>query len=94
MKECQALIFATTRELAQQAQKFVMALGDYMEIIVHACAGETAGRDDIRTHQSDVHIVVGTPGRVFEMINLQTFRLNSIKQFFLDEADEIIWRVF
>jgi translation initiation factor 4A len=62
LKECQALILAPTRELAQQIQKVVLALGDYMDIAVHACVGGTAVRDDIRTLQGGVHIVVGTPG--------------------------------
>ena len=94
LKECQALILAPTRELAQQIQKVVLALGDYMDIAVHACVGGTAVRDDIRTLQNGVHIVVGTPGRVFDMINRRSLRLDSIRQFFLDEADEMLSRGF
>jgi len=94
LRECQALILAPTRELAQQIQKVVIALGDYMNIEVHACVGGTAVRDDIRTLQAGVHIVVGTPGRVFDMINRRALRLDSIRQFFLDEADEMLSRGF
>jgi translation initiation factor 4A len=94
LKECQSLILAPTRELAQQIQKVVIALGDYMSIIVHACVGGTAVRDDIRTLQSGVHVVVGTPGRVHDMINRRALRLDSIRQFFLDEADEMLSRGF
>ncbi len=68
-KGCQALILAPTRELAQQIQKVVTALGDYMHVKCHACVGGTNVRDDIRILQDGVHIVVGTPGRVFDMIN-------------------------
>jgi len=94
VRECQSLILAPTRELAQQIQKVVVALGDYMDVIVHACVGGTAVRDDIRTLQDGVHIVVGTPGRVFDMINRRALRLDSIRQFFLDEADEMLSRGF
>jgi len=94
LRECQALILAPTRELAQQIQKVVIALGDYMEVQVHACVGGTAVRDDIRTLQAGVHIVVGTPGRVYDMINRRALRLDSIKQFMLDEADEMLSRGF
>jgi len=94
LRECQSLILAPTRELAQQIQKVVLALGDYMEIQVHACVGGTAVRDDIRTLQAGVHIVVGTPGRVADMINRRALRLDSIRQFFLDEADEMLSRGF
>jgi translation initiation factor 4A len=51
LQECQALVLAPTRELAQQIVKVVRALGDYMNIQVHACVGGTAVRDDIRTLQ-------------------------------------------
>jgi len=94
LRECQSLILAPTRELAQQIQKVVIALGDYMDVQVHACVGGTAVRDDIRTLQGGVHIVVGTPGRVYDMINRRALRLDSIKQFFLDEADEMLSRGF
>merc|ERR1719188_677781 len=65
-----------------------------MNIEVHACVGGTAVRDDIRTLQSGVHVVVGTPGRVYDMINRRALRLEFIKQFFLDEADEMLSRGF
>jgi len=94
LRECQSLILAPTRELAQQIQKVVIALGDYMDLQVHACVGGTAVRDDIRTLQAGVHVVVGTPGRVYDMINRRALRLDSIKQFFLDEADEMLSRGF
>eukprot|EP00611_Tribonema_gayanum_P029569 TRINITY_DN7955_c0_g1_i2.p1 TRINITY_DN7955_c0_g1~~TRINITY_DN7955_c0_g1_i2.p1 ORF type:complete len:154 (-),score=50.53 TRINITY_DN7955_c0_g1_i2:1779-2240(-) len=51
LQECQALVLAPTRELAQQIVKVVRAIGDYMNIQVHACVGGTAVRDDIRTLQ-------------------------------------------
>lgn len=94
LNDCQALILAPTRELAQQIQKVVLALGDYMDIKVHACVGGTAVRDDIRTLQAGVHVVVGTPGRVSDMINRRALRLDNIRQFFLDEADEMLSRGF
>jgi len=94
VQECQALILAPTRELACQIQKVVLALGDYMDIKVHACVGGTAVRDDIRTLQAGVHVVVGTPGRVNDMITRRALRLDSMKQFFLDEADEMLSRGF
>jgi len=93
-RDCQSLILAPTRELAQQIQKVVLALGDYMDIQVHACVGGTAVRDDIRTLQQGVHVVVGTPGRVYDMINRRALRLDHIRQFFLDEADEMLSRGF
>jgi len=94
MSATQALILAPTRELAQQIQKVCVALGDYMKIVIHACVGGTAVREDIRALQEGVHVVVGTPGRVFDMINRGALRLDNCKLFCLDEADEMLSRGF
>lgn len=93
--ECQALVLAPTRELAQQIQKVMMALGDYMGAQCHACIGGTVVREDIHKLQSStVHVVVGTPGRVHDMINRRALDPKSIKMFVLDEADEMLSRGF
>jgi len=94
LRECQALILAPTRELAQQIQKVVMSLGDYMGAQCHACIGGTSVREDMRKLDVGQHIVVGTPGRVFDMISRKVLRPNDIKQFVLDEADEMLSRGF
>lgn len=92
--KCQAMLLAPTRELAQQIHKVVLALGDYMRIKAHACVGGTAIRDDVRYLQDGVHVVVGTPGRVFDMINRSVLKLDHLKLFVLDEADEMLSRGF
>lgn len=92
--EAQALILAPTRELAQQIQKVVLALGDYLGVKCHSCIGGTKVRDDISKLQSGVHVVVGTPGRVYDMICRSVLKPNTIKIFVLDEADEMLSRGF
>jgi len=94
LSECQALILAPTRELAQQIQKVVLALGDYLNVRCHACIGGTRVRDDISKLQSGVHVVVGTPGRVYDMLCRRVLRPDYIKIFILDEADEMLSRGF
>jgi len=94
LTEAQALILAPTRELAQQIQKVVLALGDYLSVRCHACIGGTRVRDDISKLQSGVHIVVGTPGRVYDMLCRRVLRPDHIKMFILDEADEMLSRGF
>ena len=94
IKGTQALILAPTRELAQQIQKVVIALGDYMNIECHACVGGTNVREDMAKLQEGCHVVVGTPGRVFDMINRRAFRTDNVKIFCLDEADEMLSRGF
>ncbi|XP_022668616.1 eukaryotic initiation factor 4A-I-like isoform X2 [Varroa jacobsoni] len=92
--QCQALILAPTRELAQQIQKVVIALGDYMSAKCHACIGGTNVKDDIRNLEKGMHVVVGTPGRVYDMIQRRALRTDSIRMFVLDEADEMLSRGF
>ncbi|KXJ24965.1 eukaryotic initiation factor 4A-I [Exaiptasia diaphana] len=91
----QALVLAPTRELAQQTQKVVLALGDYMHARCHACIGGTKVSEDImKLGQYVNHIVVGTPGRVQDMITRNHLNTNDIKMFVLDEADEMLSRGF
>ena len=53
-----------------QIQKVVMALGDYMGASCHACIGGTNVRAEVQKLQLEApHIIVGTPGRVFDMLN-------------------------
>ncbi|KAJ6924364.1 hypothetical protein NC652_017605 [Populus alba x Populus x berolinensis] len=92
--ECQALVLAPTRELAQQIEKVMRALGDYLGVKVHACVGGTSVREDQRILSAGVHVVVGTPGRVFDMLRRQSLRPDYIKMFVLDEADEMLSRGF
>lgn len=94
LRECQALVLAPTRELAQQIYSVVNMIGDFMNIKVHACVGGTGVREDMRILQAGVHVVVGTPGRVFDMISRNILRLNSMQTFVLDEADEMLSRGF
>lgn len=91
---CQALVLAPTRELAQQIRKVMSAFGDYMKVKVHACVGGTSVKSDILTLRQGVHVVVGTPGRVFDMINRNALRLRHLKLFVLDEADQMLDRGF
>lgn len=55
-----------------------MALGDYMGVTCHACIGDTNVRDDIKRLETGVQIVVGTPGRVYDMLNRSALRKNSL----------------
>lgn len=52
-----------------QIQKVVIALGDYLDAQCHACIGGTNVRADIAKLEMGQHIVVGTPGRVLDMIS-------------------------
>jgi len=90
LPECQALILLPTRELANQINTVVLALGDYLKVKCHVCIGGTRITNDIQKLQEGVHIVVGTPGRVYDMLCRKHLKPNYIKIFILDEADEML----
>ncbi|KAG8925313.1 RNA helicase [Tulasnella sp. 408] len=90
LRETQALVLSPTRELATRIQSVIMALGDYMNVQCHACIGGTSVAEDIRKLDYGVHVVSGTPGRVFDMIRRKHLRTRNIKMLVLDEADEML----
>jgi len=94
LNSCQSLMLAPTRELANQIYKVVLALGDYLKVKAHVCIGGTSVRDDIDRLREGVHVVVGTPGRVFDMISKRHLRIDDLLTFTLDEADEMLSRGF
>ncbi|XP_075261865.1 eukaryotic initiation factor 4A-III [Convolutriloba macropyga] len=94
IRQTQALVLSPTRELAVQIQKVVLALGDIMNVQCHACIGGTNIGEDIRKLDFGVHVVSGTPGRVFDMIKRRNLETKNIKMLVLDEADEMLSKGF
>ncbi|CAB4065434.1 EIF4A [Lepeophtheirus salmonis] len=84
------LVLAPTIELAQQIQKVVISLGDYLKAACYACIGGRSIASDIHVLEQGAHIVVGTPGRVFDIIAREHLRTGHINMFVLDEADEML----
>jgi translation initiation factor 4A len=73
----------------------VLALGDYLHVVCHACVGGTDVREDMSKLRAGVHMVVGTPGRVYDMIeNRRCLTVKKMVLFVLDEADEMLSRGF
>uniref|UniRef100_A0A8C7LXC7 RNA helicase n=1 Tax=Oncorhynchus mykiss TaxID=8022 RepID=A0A8C7LXC7_ONCMY len=91
-KETQALVLAPTRELAQQC------VSDHGGILNLKQKGiyifPTSFLHMQKLTAEAPHIVVGTPGRVFDMLNRRYLSPKCIKMFVLDEADEMLSRGF
>jgi ATP-dependent RNA helicase len=90
MSNTQVLIVSPTRELAEQSQKVIEALGEFMSVQVHACIGGRAVGEDKKRLSSGVQIVSGTPGRVHDLIRRQILLLDKVKMLVIDEADEML----
>lgn len=69
-------------------------MGDYMGVEIHACIGGQSVREDQMKLEQGVHVVVGTPGRVNDMISRRILQTHAIRMFVLDEADEMLSRGF
>ncbi|KAF9288201.1 translation initiation factor eIF4A [Mortierella alpina] len=91
---CQALILVPTRELAHQIKRVILTLGEYLNVECRACIGGVCLQDDIASLSKGVQVVVGTPGRVLDMIRRRVLKTNTIQKFILDEADEMLSRGF
>jgi len=87
---CQFLVLAPTRELAQQTQKVALALGDYLKLRCHLCIGGTARRDDVERLREGQHMVVGTPGRIYDLVEKKCLKVDDLRALILDEADEML----
>ena len=68
----------------------IKALGDYTGVsTTRASAARTSART-WRSCSAGIHIVIGTPGRVFDLINRRAIFTDKVKLFVLDEADEML----
>ncbi|SJL83971.1 DEAD/DEAH box helicase [Vibrio palustris] len=87
----QAILMAPTRELAIQVAAEVKNLGRNIKgLKVLEIYGGASISDQIRALKSGAHIVVGTPGRVKDLINRERLHLDECHTFVLDEADEML----
>ena len=93
-KTLQILILAPTRELAIQINNVVKSLSEYMKVTNHLLIGGKSVRDDIDILNKGVQIIIGTPGRVFDMMKRNILNVDDLKMFVLDEADEMLSRGF
>jgi ATP-dependent RNA helicase DeaD len=86
----QALILTPTRELAMQvSQAMKNFFGERRSPILTVYGGQSIDMQ-IRRLESGVNVVVGTPGRVIDLIDRGHLRLADVKWFVLDEADEML----
>ncbi|MBA2247960.1 MAG: DEAD/DEAH box helicase, partial [Chloroflexia bacterium] len=86
----QSLILCPTRELAIQVSEALHKYGRHKRIETLPIYGGQPYERQLRGLQRGVHIVVGTPGRVMDHMRRGTLKLDSLKFFILDEADEML----
>ncbi len=90
LAECQGLIMAPTRELANQVAGEVKALGRHRGIRTLPIYGGVGYTQQLEGIEAGAHVIVGTPGRVLDHLGAGRLRFDCVKTLILDEADELL----
>jgi len=90
----QVLILATTRELATQIHFVISNISKFMNIKIGLAIGGTQIINDTHRdpykHIRSSHVLIGTPGRVFDYIERRAFNPKKLRMFVMDEADALL----
>ncbi|MCH5429274.1 DEAD/DEAH box helicase [Lactococcus lactis] len=88
--DIQALVIAPTRELAVQGQEELFRFGKSKGLKVRTVFGGSSIEKQIKGLKAGAHIVVGTPGRLVDLIKRKAIKLDQLETLILDEADEML----
>lgn len=89
-KHVQAVVLAPTRELAMQSAAALDSFAKYLPVSVVTVYGGSSYSPQIRALKAGAQIVVGTPGRIIDLINKNYLQLGNVRVLVLDEADEML----
>lgn len=89
-KDVQALILTPTRELALQVCQAMKNFNDDRRVYILSVYGGQSIERQIQALKKGTQIVVGTPGRVLDLLSRGVLNLDSLELLVLDEADEML----
>ncbi|WP_185851447.1 DEAD/DEAH box helicase [Blattabacterium cuenoti] len=90
-RDPQVLILCPTRELCIQITRDLCRFSKYISLIkIIPLYGGVNIENQIKSLQKKTHIIVGTPGRIIDLIKRKKLHLSDIKYLILDEADEML----
>ncbi|HET6821813.1 MAG TPA: DEAD/DEAH box helicase [Anaerolineales bacterium] len=89
-RHVQALVLAPTRELALQVADSMIAYGKHLDVRVLAVYGGQPYGPQISRLNRGVDVVVGTPGRLLDLIERKALNIKHVRVLVLDEADEML----
>jgi ATP-dependent RNA helicase DeaD len=90
VRKVQGLILVPTRELAVQVTQNMVQFAKYAKLRISAVYGGASMERQMRELQNGAQIVVGTPGRVIDLIERRMLNLSAVKIVVLDEADRML----
>tara|TARA_Y100000816_G_scaffold248486_1_gene197646 strand:- start:34 stop:1236 length:1203 start_codon:yes stop_codon:yes gene_type:complete len=90
-QETQAMILAPTHELAIQIKNVLDGLSLYLKIKTQLLIGGSSVEKDKDLLENETpHVVIGTPGRINDLIRRRYLKTNKLSLIVLDEADEML----
>ena len=75
----QAIILSPTKELAEQTNTVVNSIGENIGVKTHICIGGKAVKNDLDILKKGVHVMIGTPGRVMDLLGRNAVDIKKIK---------------
>lgn len=91
---CQGLIVVPTRELACQIHNVCKNIGQYLNVKTVVCVGGSNIQQSREELKEGCVVVVGTPGRIIDMIERGYLSTRLVRMFIMDEADEMLSNSF
>jgi len=94
LPEPQCLILTPTRELAIQNNEVIRTMSEHINVKIACFIGGNSVGEDIKKLQDGAQIIVGTPGRVYDLLDKRKLKTTRLRLFIMDEADEMLDRGF
>jgi translation initiation factor 4A len=94
IKKPQVLVLVHVRELAQQIAAVAKGIGGSMKLQVLCAVGGNSLREDIKALENGAQFIVGTPGRIFDLVNRNVLDRSCIRCLVMDEADQMLEELF
>jgi len=90
IKKPQILVLVPTRELAQQIEYVATNIGSKLPLTVYSATGGTPISSDLRALERGAQYIVGTPGRIYDLMHRGAIHRQHIKCLIMDEADQML----
>jgi superfamily II DNA/RNA helicase len=90
LQEIQVLILVPVHELAKQIYDVVLKIGKYMNIKAHFAVGGSPVKNDVAAIQGGCQVLIGTPGRIYDLCHRGILKRDSVRVLIMDEADQML----
>lgn len=89
-KHVQAVVLCPTQELASQVVEVARKMGESDGLRAQLLIGGAALKRQVERLKKHPHLVVGTPGRIAELIRMGKLKMHHVKTLIIDEADQVL----